>query len=460
MEIPQTKNKRAETTKGYEHYKDSGVEWLGEIPVHWKVLSFRYIIYVLTDFTANGSFGDLAKNVEYLDFKNYSRLIRLTDLRKDLKNDGIYLSEKSHNFLSKSELQGGELLMANVGAYAGLAWIMPYLKERASLGPNMFLIKLIDDCSIKYFELLINSLSYKYYIQEVAKSSAQPKLNKDNIRQLRILFPPRKEQTAIAQFLYEKTEKIDAAVALKEQQIKLLQERKQILIHKAVTRGLDDSVAFKDSSVEWIGAIPEHWDITAVKYLLEIPITDGPHTTPDLLDEGIPFISAEAIKNGEIDFNKKRGFISEKDHQIFSLKYLPKRNDIYMVKSGATTGNIAMVKTDEEFSIWSPLAVFRSNLKRIIPKYLYNYLESPSFKKGVELSWSFGTQQNIGMGVLSNLPISYPPISEQREISEYIETASQKIETAISLKQQEIEKLKEYKSSLINSVVTGKVKVF
>jgi type I restriction enzyme S subunit len=130
-----------------------------------------------------------------------------------------------------------------------------------------------------------------------------------------------------------------------------------------------------------------------------------------------------------------------------------------MVKSGATTGNVAMVRTDMEFSIWSPLAVFRANKQKVIPNYLLNYLESPSFKLGVELNWSFGTQQNIGMGILSNLPIAYPSIDEQIEIAKYIETATTKIATAISLKEQEIEKLKEYKMSLIDGVVTGKVKV-
>ena len=252
----------------------------------------------------------------------------------------------------------------------------------------------------------------------------------------------------------------------------MLEERQQIVIQNAVTGKIiwsekeqkmiplaESGVESKDSGVSWIGEIPEHWEVAAVKYVLEIPITDGPHTTPQLYDIGIPFISAEAIKNGIIDFKKKRGFISEKDYELFSLKYEPKRNDIFMVKSGATTGNIAMVNTNKKFSIWSPLAVFRTINDRMSPKFLYNFLESQAFKKGVELSWSFGTQQNIGMGVLSNLPISIPPLSEQKEIAEHIERASAKIETAIGLKEQEIEKLQEYKSSLINSCVTGKIKV-
>ena len=129
-----------------------------------------------------------------------------------------------------------------------------------------------------------------------------------------------------------------------------------------------------------------------------------------------------------------------------------------MIKSGATTGNIAMVETDEEFSIWSPLAVFRANF-RLVPKFLFFALQSVYFKKGVELKWSYGTQQNIGMRILSNLPLVYAPIEEQTQIVSYLEDIEEKIAKAITLKEQEIEKLKEYKTVLIDNVVTGKVKI-
>ena len=113
---------------------------------------------------------------------------------------------------------------------------------------------------------------------------------------------------------------------------------------------------YKDSGVEWLGNIPEHWEVIPIKFSLSMPITDGPHETPDLLDDGIPFISAEAIKNDKINFDKKRGYISLEEHKRFSKKYKPKYGDVYMVKSGATTGNVARVQTHEEFNIWSPLA--------------------------------------------------------------------------------------------------------
>ena len=157
--------------------KDSGVEWIGEIPSDWTFSNFRYCIDVLTDFTANGSFASLADNVDYLD-SGFSRLVRLTDLRNNLNNDGIYVSEKAHKFLSKSELKGGELLIANVGAYAGLVTLMPRLKGFFTLGPNMFLLKLNQNH--KYFSYLLSSSICAEQLKIMAVSSAQPKLNKDN----------------------------------------------------------------------------------------------------------------------------------------------------------------------------------------------------------------------------------------------------------------------------------------
>lgn len=212
--------------------------------------------------------------------------------------------------------------------------------------------------------------------------------------------------------------------------------------------------AYKDSGVEWLGEIPEHWEVVAIKRVLAIPITDGPHTTPELIEEGIPFISAESIKNGKIDFSKKRGFIFEKNHLLFSKKYNPQLWDIYMVKSGATTGNTAIVETNKTFSIWSPLAVFRANKQKVSPRYLNLFLQSSTFKISVELSWSFGTQQNIGMGILSNLPMSVPPLSEQTRIAEFLDRKTAQIDQAIAQKERLIELLKERRQVMIHQAVT------
>src|ERR1035441_4694905 len=117
---------------------------------------------------------------------------------------------------------------------------------------------------------------------------------------------------------------------------------------------------YKDSGVNWLGEVPEHWTMHTLKHVVSTPITDGPHETPEFLGEGVPFASAESVSSGILDFSKIRGFISRSDHQRYAEKYLPRRDDIFMVKSGATTGITAIVDTDAEFNIWSPLAAIRS----------------------------------------------------------------------------------------------------
>ena len=211
---------------------------------------------------------------------------------------------------------------------------------------------------------------------------------------------------------------------------------------------------YKETGIEWIGEIPKHWEIVPIKYSLQIPLTDGPHETPKLHQSGIPFISAESIKNDKIDFSKKRGFISEEEHQRFSLKYKPKLGDVYMIKSGATTGNLARVETDREFNIWSPLAAFRPAPEKTTTDFLFFYMKSSRFFSAVELGWNYGTQQNIGMNVLENLKMVRPPLSEQTAIAKYLDLKTAEIDQLIAEKKQLVELYQEEKTAIIDQVVT------
>ena len=212
--------------------------------------------------------------------------------------------------------------------------------------------------------------------------------------------------------------------------------------------------AYKSSGVQWLGDVPVHWEVMALKRIVVTPVTDGPHETPEIYDEGIPFVSAEAIKNDQIDFTKIRGFISIEDHKRYSMKYKPKRNDIYIIKSGATTGNIAMVETDDEFNIWSPLAAIRSNLKICFPRFLFHFVKSREFTTSIQVGWSFGTQQNIGMNVIENLFVTLPPLPEQQAIAAFLDRETGRIDTLVAKKIRLIELLREKRSALISHAVT------
>lgn len=221
--------------------KDSGIEWIGEVPNHWMIGKVRRVLDILTDFTANGSFADLAKNVKYLDTPDYSRLIRLTDLRENLKNEGIYVNKDAHKFLSKSELFGGEILMANVGAYAGLVCLVPKLDYVATLGPNMLLLKFNKKRMSNQFAFtLLGSDCYHKLLMNKALSSAQPKLNKEDVRSIDFIFPPtQEEQKAILDWIKEETSNVDTLISKYQKQIDLMQEYRTSLISQAVTGKID-----------------------------------------------------------------------------------------------------------------------------------------------------------------------------------------------------------------------------
>lgn len=226
-------------TKGLDKsvpMKDSGVEWIGEIPEHWKVYRIKNVLNILTDYTANGSFKDLADNVEYLDFESYARVIRLTDLRVNMQNYGIYVDEHAYNYLQKSALFGGETLIANVGAYAGLFCEMPTIQYKATLGPNMYMM--ITDPKLllqHYFYLLGQSKSVRDQLLIKATASAQPKLNKMDVKSVYIAIPPVSEQYKISGFLDSKISVIDETIDVKYQQLEAIRQHKNSLIYEYVT---------------------------------------------------------------------------------------------------------------------------------------------------------------------------------------------------------------------------------
>ena len=240
----------------YEKYKDSGIEWLGQIPEHWNSFINKRVLNLLTDYTANGSFGDLAKNVTYLD-EGYARVVRLTDLRLDLKNDGVYINKSAYEYLQKSKLFGGELVVANVGANVGTVCIIPETNELKTLGPNMFLIEYEKNLYPKYVLYLLQSNFSQSEFKIVSTTTAQPKLNKDQFRSLNILVPPLPEQITIAQYLDKKTQAIDKKTEFLQQKISYYKELRKSIINQAVTKGLNEDVKLQMTDLEI--SVPINW---------------------------------------------------------------------------------------------------------------------------------------------------------------------------------------------------------
>lgn len=430
----------------YSEYKDSGIKWLGEIPSHWEVMPIKHSYKFTVGWTPPTGRNDL--------FEGNNLWANISDLgKKEINNTANRISDSAVRLSGRSMSPKGSLLYSFKLSVGTVSFC----------GADMY-----TNEAIATFLKGKNSLEYLYYAAPIfiiknanTNIYGAPILNQDLIKNALVLLPPRTEQDAIVRYLDAATSKIDKAIAMQQKMIDLLNERKQIIIQNAVTKGLDENVEMKDSNCKFLGKIPSTWEVCKTLYVLSMPITDGPHTTPQLYDDGIPFVSAEAVScgNGYIDFSHIRGYISDSFYNECCKKYIPQRDDIYMIKSGATTGRVAIVNTDVKFTIWSPLAVFRVNKKKVLPYFLYYSLQSSYYQLQVQDKWSFGTQQNVGMRMLEKLILCYPSIEEQTKIVAFIKKNVDNFDSAISNCQRQITLLQERKQIIINEVVTGKVKV-
>lgn len=425
----------------YSEYKDSGVKWLGEIPNHWELLKSKYLWKETFENSTSGK----------EDLLSVSQYTGVTKSKADSRSESLI----GYKIVHKDDL------VINIM----LAWLggLGVSNDEGVVSPAYCTYKLIRDYNPKFLHYLYKT---PMYLAEFARHStgvvpSRWRMYTDDFGQVVSLLPPVEEQDAIVLYLDAATSKIDKAIAMQQKMIDLLNERKQIIIQNAVTKGLDENVEMKDSNCKFLGKIPSTWEVCKTLYVLSMPITDGPHTTPQLYDDGIPFVSAEAVScgNGYIDFSHIRGYISDSFYNECCKKYIPQRDDIYMIKSGATTGRVAIVNTDVKFTIWSPLAVFRVNKKKVLPYFLYYSLQSSYYQLQVQDKWSFGTQQNIGMRMLEKLILCYPSIEEQTKIVAFIKKNVDNFDSAISNCQRQIALLQERKQIIINEVVTGKVKV-
>lgn len=425
----------------YSEYKDSGAQWLGKIPKHWDVIKAKYLWNEVFSFSENGS-ENLLSVSQYdgvTQAKNESRSESLKGYKKVVKNN----------------------LVINIM----LAWMggLGVSEYNGIVSPAYCVYRLKKAANPQFMHYLYKT---PMYLAEFARHStgvipSRWRMYTDDFGQVLTLIPPIDEQDKIVSCLDKVTSKIDEAIAQQQKMIDLLNERKQIIINNAVTKGLNPDVPMKDSGVDWIGEIPEHWEVMKTLFTLSMPITDGPHETPLLYEDGIPFVSAEAVSmgNGGINFNHIRGYISKTFYDECCKKYTPQRYDIYMIKSGATTGKVAIVETDVKFTIWSPLAVFRCNQQIMNPYYLFFVLQSKFYQLQVQLGWSYGTQQNIGMRTLEKLKVTVPPVCEQVMIANKIKEKLVPINNAIKIANEQITLLYERKQLIINNVVMGKVKV-
>ena len=446
--------------KKYDQYKNSGVEWLGEIPEHWEVKKMKFIGNIYAGI--NGKKGDDFSK-EYSD--GIKSFIPFTNICNNFKiDDNQYQYVKIDENENQNRVHKNDILfLMSSETLEDIAKNSIYLGDNIELYLNSFckgfrILK--QNVNAEFVNYLFLSKTYRNYFSLVGRGFTRINLKQEFINDAYALLPKIEEQTTIANFLDDKTNKIDQAIAIKQKQIELLKERRQILIHKAVTRGLDDSVKLKDSGVEWIGEIPEHWEVKKLRYLA--------NCFPSNIDKHRKVNEKEVRLCNYTDVYKNDYITDDMDLMIATAtvdqitKFALKKGDIIITKDSETASDIAVptyVKEDLTNVVCGyHLAMIRTYQKSY-SKYLFRALQTKLFNAQFEICSNGITRVGLGSSDLKNGYFLVPSEQEQNEIAEFIESGITKIATAISLKEQEIEKLKEYKMSLIDGVVMGKVKV-
>ena len=428
----------------YEAYKDSGVEWLGDIPSHWNCLSNKNIFKIRKSLVGKHS-------SEY-------ELLSLTlrgIIKRDMDNpEGKFPAE----FNTYQEVRVGDFVFC----------LFDVEETPRTVGLSDFNGMITGAYTV--FEVNNNfdkKFLYYFYLNLDQNKRLKPlyrglrnTIPKDSFMAFKSFVPSKIEQTAIANFLDEKTVKIDEAIAIKEKQIELLKERKQIIIQQAVTQGLDPTVPMKDSGVEWIGKIPAHWEVIRLKDICKAYGRIGfrGYTASDLVNahEGAITLSPSNIIDSEMNYEKCSYLSWEKYFE--SPEIMIKNIDIILVKTGSSYGKSAIVKSlSHEATINPQLLVIKDIL--ISAFYLHYLMTSVGFLSVIDSEVIGSTIPTISENKIMNIKIAVPGNDEQLKIVEYLDLTLNEVTKGIENIDSQVEKLKEYKTTLINSAVTGKIKV-
>ena len=438
--------------KKYDAYKDSGVKWIGEIPNHWEAIKISRVHPIIGSGTT-----PLSSREDYYSEKGLNWL-QTGDLNNGLITEtSKKITPKAVDECKMKFYPIHSVVIAMYGATIGKVGLLDI--ETATNQACCIIVPSKRICPKYTF--------YSFIIakEELLLSSfggGQPNISQDIIRKLKVPVPPLSEQQSIASYLDVKTEKIDKMIAKAEKKIEYLDELKQSLITRAVIRGLNPNAPLKDSGMKWIGEIPEHWKIMPFKYYGKL-CKGLTFSKADLTATGVPVISYGQIHSKE---NKSVRFFEEGIR--FIPRELTKNGDSALVKQGdfifADTsedlegcGNCVYNDTTNPIYAGYHTIIYKTRERDC--KYLAYLFRSNVWRSQIRCRVSGIKVYSITQGIMSQVNILLPPMSEQKEISTYLDTKCSKIDHIIATQKKKIAYLQELKQSLITNVVTGKIKV-
>lgn len=297
----------------------------------------------------------------------------------------------------------------------------------------------------------------KEIIISMATGGGQPNISQDTIRQLNVFCPDISEQRLIVRFLNAQASLIDQIIEKKKRLLELLQEQRQSIITEAVTKGIRPNVPMKDSGIPWMGEVPEHWEIVKLRYLLDSRLQYGANEAAELEDRNLPrYIRITDFgENGRLRENTFRSLPHEA-----ADGYMLKTGDVLFARSGATVGKTFIFEQYDGEACFAGYLIKASTNDRLISKYLYFYTKSIAYQNWKDSIFDQATIQNISAEKYNNLPVPTPPsIEEQLEIISFIEAQDCLTSEVMEKVEAQIEKIKEYRQSLISEAVTGRIDV-
>lgn len=431
--------------KKYDSYKDSGTEWLNELPIHWGISKVKFLFDIQK--------GKTPKNLlDKID----------VDTQVYLAMDYLRGEPKQTFFVSNKEnvvvVDEGETLLLWDGSNAG-----EFLKSKKGvLSSTMAVIKSkIVDNKFQWYSFK----SYESILKDSCIGMGIPHVDGKFFKGSAFAVPPIEEQTTIANYLDQKTTQIDDLIAKKERLIQLLEEERTAMINQAVTKGLDPTVPMKDSGIVWLGEIPEHWEVKKFKFLL--------NDNKDALKTG-PFGShiknSDYISNGDykvytqrnvLDNDFENGCESITEEKYRELKSFSVFEGDILITTRGSIGRCSIFPKELPLGILHPCLIrIQINEKICLKTWAINYINNTSlFFNNVKFNSNSTIIDVIYGYTLKEIFLPVPVLNEQEEILHFLEIKINEIESIISATQQEIELLKEYKTALISEVVTGKVDV-
>jgi len=428
----------------YPSYKDSGVEWIGEIPIGWEINRIKFITNHNELKLSEKTEPDYELNyVEIGNVKNQKIISKTTDKFKNIPVSGRRVVRKN------------DILISCVRTYLKSITIIENDVKNLICSTGFCVLSDTKEVNQKY--LFYNVLTDGFISKVVINSTGvtYPTIKSEKLVNLKVSLPSSFEQTQIVSFLDTKTQKIDELIQKTEQKIELLKEKRTSLINHCVTKGLNPDVEMKDSGVEWIGEIPNHWGTTKLKYQGDV-IIGLSYKPENQVDEGqgILVMRSSNVQNGKPSF-KDNVYV---DCEI-SEKLKIKENDILICSRNGSRrliGKNCLIPKEIEGMTWG---VFMTVYRSKSPKFFHWLLNSPVFESQSGLFLT-STINQLTVSTLQSMVVPYVyELEEQTQIVEYLDEQTQKIDSTIEKETQRIELLKEYRQSLISEVVTGKIDV-